>query len=288
MSRERELLEKYFDENLGLKAEKLIERHKYEIPEDYCPDWYSSYDCYLNAKVKVSPSNIEKIKRFLREGENLSAGIDSPDQWYATIYDHDDFIDEWNDSPYVGNFNPLWMYLNDAALLVYRVESAVRWGDRLYWKRKYEYDKGEFWWIPLLIAVLVAIFNESLRSVAILLSLGIVGIMYGNWKSRGKRCQPIDEEIKHQEECLAFHRQQALCHPFVRQHNLSNPSYFYGTLRNYVENGQANTLQEALNIYEQERRHNELMQAQRDLQAQMHYNNKLQTFDTVYNILKPK
>ena len=66
----------------------------------------------------------------------------------------------------------------------------------------------------------------------------------------------------------------------------NSSSFFFDTMRMYVNEGRARTLQEALNLYHQESQYNQLLQRQEAALQQTEQIQKMTTFNTIYNILK--
>ena len=207
-------------------------------------------------------------------------------EWYQSVYGIG-FFEQFN-------MNELSWYLYDAAILMGKLEGASRWFQSLEISEVERRKKGNYlWWILgfLLFLFVGELLSYGLKNIHMLLiyivlMLGL-GYFIKNSQERKKvELSHIQKEKQEAQGCLDWHFQKAGEHPLIQQQAQNSSSFFFDTMRMYVNEGRARTLQEALNLYHQESQYNQLLQRQEAALQQTEQIQKMTTFNTIYNILK--
>lgn len=289
-----QLIEKFKAENLQ-KKNKIVEEYRhYDIPNGYKNDRAKeapTYELYLMNKIELSSEDKKAVDELGEKAGNferfrhLTSQVMTSEKWYQSVYGIGFFAQF--------NMNELSWYLYDAAILMSKLEGANRWFQFLEISEVERRKKGNYlWWILgfllfLFVGELLSygLKNAHMLLIYIVLMLGL-GYFIKNSQERKKvELSHIQKDKQEAQACIDWHFQKAGEHPLIQQQAQNSSSFFFDTMRIYVNEGRARTLQEALNLFHQENQYNQLMQQQEALQ-QTEQIQKMTTFNTVYNILK--
>ena len=290
-----QLIEQFNAENLQQKNRIAEEYRHYDIPNVYKNDRAKeapTYELYLMNKIELSPEDEKAIDKLGAKAGNfervrhLTSQVMLSEEWYQSVYGIG-FFEQFN-------MNELSWYLYDAAILMGKLEGASRWFQSLEISEVERRKKGNYlWWILgfllfLFVGELLSygLKNAHMLLIYIVLMLGL-GYFIKNSQERKKvELSHIQKEKQEAQACIDWHSQKAGEHPLVQQQAQNSSSFFFDTMRMYVNEGRARTLQEALNLYHQESQHNQLLQRQEAALQQTEQIQKMTTVNTIYNILK--
>lgn len=290
-----QLIEKFKAENLQ-KKNKIVEEYRhYDIPNGYKNDRAKeapTYELYLMNKIELSPEDKKVVDELGEKAGNferfryLTSQVMTSEKWYQSVYGIG-FFEHFN-------MNELSWYLYDAAILMSKLEGANRWFQFLEISEVERRKKGNYlWWILgfllfLFVGELLSygLKNAHMLLIYIVLMLGL-GYFIKNSQERKKvELSHIQKDKQEAQACIDWHFQKAGEHPLIQQQAQNSFSFFFDTMRIYVNEGRARTLQEALNLFHQEKQYNQLMQQQEAALQKTEQIQKMTTFNTVYNILK--
>ena len=290
-----QLIEQFNAENLQQKNRIAEEYRHYDIPNVYKNDRAKeapTYELYLMNKIELSPEDEKAVGELgenagtLERVRHLTSQVMLSEEWYQSVYGIG-FFEQFN-------MNELSWCLYDAAILMSKLEGANRWFHSLELSEVERRKKGNYlWWILGFLLFLFAgellsygLKNAHMLLIYIVLMLGL-GYFIKNSQERKKvELSHIQKEKQEAQGCLDWHFQKAGEHPLIQQQAQNSSSFFFDTMRMYVNEGRARTLQEALNLYHQEGQYNQLLQRQEAALQQTEQIQKMTTFNTIYNILK--
>lgn len=288
-----QIIERFKEENI-LKKNAIIEEYQvHDVPTIYKKERAQeapTYELYIMNKIEFSPADEEEISKLgedigkFERVRHLKSQVMSSDDWYRSVYGRG-FFEQFN-------INELSWYFYDAAILTSKVESAAEWMlslDRLSDEKR---KKGRFLlWILafcILSSVIEFRFYKSFQrgSIYLLAAIAIGYLVTKRNKKKKAELEVISKERQEAETCLDWLVKKANEHPLVQQQGEQSSTFFFDTMRNYVNEGRAKTVQEALNLYHQESQYNQLIREQEEIRRQTAHINKMTTFNTIYNVLK--
>lgn len=292
----RKILE-WIEGNSRQKEEILSEYQPFFVPSQYQNDWadlLTSYENYLTERIEFSPSELDIIKTFDRSGiyndgifqKPLSEKISTSSEWFQSYYDS---LGKSYDEKIV-----FQQYLEDATILVSRYEASKQWYESLLNHK--QTSRGKNNWLLFVTAIAIFIMFKVIPTISYhsifdyLTVIAIPGIPLGAWVYLQHKVKTnallLDDEINKVQRVMEWHISKANEHPFIYSQGEQSSSLYFGTLFSYFRQGRVNTLQEAMNLYYQERHFMNLAQQQERILQEARFGNQLAIINTVHQFIK--
>lgn len=293
--REWAIYNRFKKENTDKKQIVLQEYQTFAIPDVYGNEWTrakQTYESYLRDDVIFSPADHDELERLYNRlsFENtdgtltrLNSSVMSSADWYASFYDLKFFDDDFH--------KLLKFYLQDATILVARVEASGRWiGDLRQQYRRVEED-GLRYIIGIAVSVVLGLapfftyWSIAWSIIFFALAFYIFNLRKKFQEKKKQELLTLEEQISEAQRIQNWHLQKANEHELVKQQGNRSTVFFFSTLWDYVVEGRASSLEQAINLYYHEQQQNALLDQQERMlqqQADIAHMTRVNTFMNIF------
>ena len=291
-------IRKWMEETSFQKQRVLEEQVDFSVPPRFRKDWdelTTSYEEYLQDKIHFSSRDLEILETYNRSSAMFGDGlfqkplvseVCSYENWFATFYQS---LRKSHSETDV-----MQQFIIDATILISRYESVVLWMQKIRETGEWNRKKGR-WVLPLIalsILVMFKIIPEiSYYSIFDYVKVLIIpAVPIGAWiylqKNKLSNQKVVQQQLQLAQEAAEFTLRKAKEHPLIQQQGSESSTLFFGTLYQYYRQGRVNSLQEAINLFYQERKYMQVNQNQEMLRQEIRFAKNLAIANTMYSILK--